>query len=188
MRTLSRKPTRAARVRKPRACLLLEILECRLAPAVVNVNATAGVHAIDPNVYGTAYASTPQLLDLRLPLNRNGGNASDTNSYQQDSTNRGSDWFFESIKWGNGNGQGMDAWINETLAGGASPSITLNLFDWAAKNAVSSTLGSFPVNVYGPQQSVDPWNTNLGNGVRTNGTTITGNDPNIAYVPNSVAF
>jgi hypothetical protein len=185
MRTLSLKPIRVARVRKPRACLLLELLECRLAPAVVNVNATAGVHAIDPNVYGTAFASTAQLLDLRLPLNRNGGNAADTYSYQQDSTNRGSDWYFESIKWGNGNGQGMDAWINETLAGGARPSITLNLFDWAAKNANSSTLGSFPVNVYGPQQSVDPWNTNLGNGVRTNGTNITGNDPNIAYVPNS---
>ena len=82
----------------------------------------------------------------------------------------------------------MDDWINETLAGGAQPSITLNLFDWAAKNAVSSTLGSFPVNVYGPQQTVDPWNTNLGNGVRNNGSNITGNDPNIAYVPNSPAI
>ena len=27
----------------------------------------------------------------------------------------------------------MDAWINETRAGGAQPSLTLNLFDWAAK-------------------------------------------------------
>ena len=114
-----------------------------LVPATVAVNAAANVHAIDPNIYGTAFASTAQLNDLNLPLNRNGGNASDTYSYQQDATNRGSDWFFESIASGNGNGQGMDAWINETLAGGAQPSITLNLFDWAAKNAVSSTLGSF---------------------------------------------
>src|SRR5262249_52402408 len=186
MHLLSRTPTAAAR--KPRARLRMEPLEPRLAPAVVDVNAAANVHAIDPNVYGSAFASTAQPADLALPLNRNGGNASDTYSYQQDATNRGSDWFFESIKAGNGNGQGMDSWINETRAGGAQPSVTLNLFDWAARNAVSSTLGSFPVNVYGAQQAVDPWNTNLGNGVRTNGTNITGNDPNIAYVPNSPSF
>ena len=187
MRLISRKST-PTRVRKHRAGLQMELLECRLAPALITVNATANVHPIDPNIYGTAYATTAQLNDLNIPLNRSGGNSSDTYSYQQDSTNHGSDWFFESIKSGNGNGQGMDSWINETRAGGAQPSITLNLFDWAAKNAVSSTLGSFPVSQYGAQQSVDPWNTNLGNGVRTNGTNITGNDPNIAYVPNSPAF
>ena len=165
--------TRAGKNRNPRSWtynwLRLELLEARLAPATVSVNAAANVHVIDPNVYGTAFASTAQLNDLNIPLNRNGGNASDTYSYAQDATNRGSDWFFESIASGSGNGDGMDDWINETLSGGAEPSITLNLFDWAAKNAVSSTLGSFPVNIYGPQQNVDPWNTNLGNGVRQNG-------------------
>jgi hypothetical protein len=182
-------PRRKFTARARNARLDLELLESRLAPAVVNVNAAANVHPIDRNVYGTAYASTAQLLDLRVPLNRNGGNAADTYSYAQDSTNRGSDWFFESIRWGSatGNGEGMDAWINETRAGGAQPSTTLNLFDWGAKNAASSSLGSFPVSTYGAQQSVDPWNTNLGNGVRANGTNITGNDPNIAYVPNSPA-
>jgi Glycoside hydrolase family 44/PA14 domain/Fibronectin type III domain len=176
--------------RMARRVLRLDGLEARLVPATVAVNAAADVHPIDPNIYGTAYASTAQLVDLNLPLNRNGGNASDTYSYAQDSTNRGSDWFFESIRWGNatGNGEGMDAWLNETFAGGAQPSTTLNLFDWGARNAASSTLGSFPVNVYGAQQSVDPWNTNLGNGVHTNGTNVTGNDPNIAYVPNTPAI
>ena len=181
---------RRQHVRRSRVRLTAIDLESRLAPATVTVNAATNVHAIDPNIYGTAYASGTQLLDLNIPLNRNGGNASDTYSYAQDSTNRGSDWYFESIGWGNGtgNGEGMDAWINETLAGGAQPSTTLNLFDWGAKNAISSNLGSFPVNVYGGQQSVDPWNTNLGNGVSTNGANIAGNDPNIAYVANSPAI
>src|SRR5262249_36985260 len=135
-------------------------------------------------------ASTAQLLDLNIPLNRNGGNASDTYSYAQDSTNRGSDWYFESIGWGGsaGNGEGMDGWINENRAGGGQARTTLNLFHLGGKNAISSNLGSFPVNVYGGQQSVDPWNTNLGNGVRSNGTNISGNDPNIAYVANSPAI
>ena len=115
----------------PKPVLRVEVLESRLAPAMVAVNATANVHPIDPNIYGTAFATTAQLNDLNMPLNRNGGNASDTYSYAQDATNRGSDWFFESIGWGSGNGEGMDDWINETLAGGAQPSITLNLFDWA---------------------------------------------------------
>jgi hypothetical protein len=166
----------------------LEVLEQRLAPAVVGVDAAVNVHAIDPNVYGSAFATTAQLTDLRLPLNRDGGNASDTYSYQQDATNHGSDWYFESISSGSGNGQGMDQFVSSTKAGGAQPSLTLNLFDWAAKHANSSTLGSFPVSIYGPQQATDPYNSNLGNGVNTAGTNITGNDPNIAYVANSPSF
>ena len=54
------------------ARLRLERLECRTVPATVSVNATANVHPIDPNIYGTAFASTAQLGDLNLPLNRNG--------------------------------------------------------------------------------------------------------------------
>src|SRR5262245_57041979 len=177
---------RATCIRKSHAVLRLDVLESRIAPAVsIAGDAAANVHAIDPNVYGSAFASTAQLNDLRLPLNRNGGNASDTYSYAQDATNHGSDWYFESIASGSGNGQGMDSWINDTKSGGAQPSVTVNLFNWAAKNAASSSLGSFAVSKYGAQQSVDPWNNNLGNGVHTNGTNITGNDPNDAYVPNS---
>ncbi len=184
MLLLSRKSIPAVRAR-----LLLEVLECRVVPAVVGVDAAANVHAIDPNVYGAAFASTAQITDLRLPLNRNGGNASDTYSYSQDATNHGSDWFFESIASGSGNGQGMDSWVSDTKAGGAQPSVTLNLFDWAAKlGANRSILGSFPVAKYGPQQSTDPYNSNWGNGVHTDGTNVTGNDPNDAYVANSPAI
>src|SRR5215475_8086753 len=154
--------------------LLLETLEDRCLPSVsVGVDAGANVHAIDPNIYGTAFASTAQLADLNLPLNRDGGNASDTYSFAQDATNHGSDWFFESIASGSGNGQGIDSWVNDTRAGGAQPSLTLNLFDWAAKlGANRSILGSFSVAKYGAQQSTDPWRPDLGNGVRTNGTNI----------------
>src|SRR5262249_51211598 len=137
-----------------RACLGLELLEERAVPsATVNVDAAANVHAIDPNIYGTAFASSTQLGDLNVPLNRDGGNASDTYSFQQDATNHASDWFFESIASGSGNGQGMDSFVSGTQSGGARPSITLNLFDWAAKlGSGRSNLGSFSVAKYGPQQ------------------------------------
>ncbi|HEV3082956.1 MAG TPA: glycoside hydrolase family 44 protein [Gemmataceae bacterium] len=156
--------------------------------ATVNVDVASNVHAIDPNIYGTAFASTAQLADLNIPLNRDGGNASDTYSFAQDATNHGSDWYFESIASGSGNGQGMDSFVSTTKAGGAKPSITLNLFDWAAKlGSNRSNLGSFSVAKYGAQQSTDPYNSIWGNGVHTNGANVTGNDPNDAYVANSPA-
>jgi hypothetical protein len=165
------------------------VLECRLAPAVIGVDAGANVHAISPLIYGSSFASTTQLSDLHLTLNRDGGNASDTYNYPQDATNHGSDWYFESIAYGNGtgNGQGIDSFISSTQAGGAQPSITLNLFDWAANLAANgSDLGSFSVSKYGAQQAVDPYATNWGNGVlKSTGKDVTGNDPNDAYVPNS---
>src|SRR5689334_437473 len=112
MHPFTRTMPRAARARP-----CLEALEQRLAPAAVAVNAAANVHAIDPNIYGTAFASAAQLADLRVPLNRNGGNASDTYGFAQDATNHASDWYFESIASGTGNGQGMDSFINATRSG-----------------------------------------------------------------------
>ena len=184
-------PCRGLRLFRPsrRARLEFELLEDRALPsAVINVDAGANIHAIDPNIYGTAFATTAQLSDLNIPLNRDGGNASDTYSFQQDATNHGSDWYFESIASGSGNGQGMDSFVSSTHAGGAQPSITLNLFDWAARlGSGRSNLGSFPVSVYGPQQNTDPYNSSWGNGVHASGGNITGNDPNLSYVANSPA-
>lgn len=166
-----------------------ETLEDRTVPAaIIGVNATANVHAIDPNVYGTAFASTQQLADLSIPINRNGGNASDTYNMQQDATNHGSDWFFESLASGSGNGQGMQSWVAATQAGGAQADVTVNLFDWGAKlQSNRGELGSFPGSQYPSQQQWDPTRAigTWGNGLFPNGSKITGNDPNWAYVPNS---
>jgi hypothetical protein len=168
-----------------RAGLRLANLEDRLTPATVAVDAAANVHPIDPNIYGTAYASTAQLADLHLTVNRDGGNASDTYSYVYDATNHGSDWYFENFPSGSGNGQGMDSFVTDSTAGGAQPSLTLNLFDWASKLGPNGdVLGSYSITKYGAQQDHDPWRPDLGNGVRTNGSQITTNDPTDAYVPN----
>jgi len=168
--------------------LRVETLECRTVPATVAVNATANVRAIDPNIYGTAFASPAQLNDLNIPIDRYGGNASDTYSYQYDATNRGSDWYFESIALGSGNGQGMDSWINSTKGAGAQPGVTLNMFDWAAKTAGGTILGSYSTNTYVGQQYFDPWDPRWGNGVYANGNRVTGNNPNDAYTANTPAI
>jgi len=51
----------------------------------------------------------------------------------------------------------------------------------------AASLWSFSVAKYGAQQSVDPYQTDAGNGVLSNGTNVV-NDPTDAYVSNSVAI
>jgi hypothetical protein len=167
--------------------LLLEILEDRcLLSVTISVDAAANVHAINPNIYGAAYATTAQLSDLNLTVNRDGGNASDTYNWQADATNHGSDWYFESIASGSGNGQGMDAFVNQSKAGGAQSDLTLDILPYAASlGSGRSDLGSFPVSTYGPQQAADPYNANFGNGVTTGGQNITDTNPLLNYVANS---
>src|SRR5438105_1119213 len=56
--------------------LRVERLESRALPAVtIAVNAALDQHAINPLIYGTAFATTAQLADLNSPYNRSGGNA-----------------------------------------------------------------------------------------------------------------
>src|SRR4029079_5878266 len=65
--------------------------------ATVAVDANANRHAINPNVYGLAYATSAQLLDLNVPFNRYGGNNTTRYNWQVNGDNRGQDWYFESI-------------------------------------------------------------------------------------------
>jgi hypothetical protein len=176
--------------KKARARLDLETLESRLAPsAVVNVNAAANVHAINPDIYGTAFATTAQLADLNSTVNRDGGNSSDTYNWQADATNHASDWYYESIASGSGNGQSMDAFVSQSDAGGAQPDLTVPILpEVASLGPGGADLGSYPVSVYGPQQSTDPYNSNFGNGVTPSGQDILDTNPLYNYVANTPSY
>src|SRR6185369_13363544 len=82
-------------------------------PAVtITVNATANRHAIDPRVYGLAYADAAALADLNCPLTRRGGNNTTRYNWQQNADNRGADWYFESIAYGSATaGDDADAFV-----------------------------------------------------------------------------
>ena len=63
-------------------CLLVLVMGLRSrvgsaqGPAVaINIDASAGRHTINPNIYGVAFGTTAQLADLNCPINRSGGNA-----------------------------------------------------------------------------------------------------------------
>ncbi len=67
-------------------------------PAVsIQVDAALDRHAISPEIYGVAFASAASLTDLNCPLHRSGGNATSQYNWQVNASNRGSDWYFESL-------------------------------------------------------------------------------------------
>lgn len=156
-------------------------------PAVtINVDASANRRAINPNIYGIAHATSAQLLDLNSPLNRNGGNNTTRYNWQLNADNRANDWYFESIPEPSATaGERGDTFIANAKAANAHAMLTIPTIDWVAKLGVNrAKLASFSIAKYGAQTGNDwQWFPDAGNGVRTNGQYVTGNDPRDANAP-----
>jgi hypothetical protein len=166
-------------------------LGAQSATVTIEVDAATGRRAINPNVYGVAHASTADLADLNVPLNRNGGNNTSRYNWQQNADNRGNDWFYESIGDSSATaGERGDTFIANARAAGAQAMLTIPTIEWIAKLGVGrSKLASFSVAKYGAQTATDSqWFPDAGNGVRTSGQNVTGNDPNDANVPSTSAL
>jgi hypothetical protein len=149
----------------------------------INIDAAADRHRISPQVYGVNFASTAQLLDLNVQLNRSGGNTTTRYNWQQNAANHAHDWYCESLEHGpEVAGEETDTFIQGTHDGGAQPMVTIPMIGWVAKMGPNrQRLSSFSIAKYGAQQDADwQWFADAGNGVRTNGTPIANNDPNDA--------
>jgi hypothetical protein len=170
--------------------LSFELLEDRCVLAVVSVNATLDLHAINPLIYGTAYASQSQLDSLNATANRWGGNATTRYNWQNNASNRAMDWYFESLPGNTNVASGdADAFINAARAAGSAAQMTIPTIGWVAKLGPNfSRLASYPRSVYPNQQDWDVWWPDAGNGKFPNGTNITGTDPNYANTPSNTAF
>ncbi|APV50533.1 hypothetical protein BWI17_13030 [Betaproteobacteria bacterium GR16-43] len=153
--------------------------------ATITVNALSNRHAIDARVYGLAFASTAQLLELNVPLNRHGGNGTTRYNWQVNASNHAFDWYFQSLDDGSATpAASWDDFVQSSKSGGAQAAITVPMIGWVAKlGANRQRLSSFSIAKYGAQQANDwQWFPDAGNGVRTNGQLITGNDPTDANV------
>lgn len=161
-------------------------------PAVtVNVDASASRRPISPLIYGVNWASSQQLGDLNSPLNRQGGNATSRYNWQLNASNRGRDWYFETIGEASATpGELGDTFIGDSRAGGAEPMLTIPMLDWVAKLGPNRVkLASFSIAKYGAQTGNDwRWFPDAGNGISISGAYITNNDPNDAHVASDVAF
>ncbi|HUJ71802.1 MAG TPA: glycoside hydrolase family 44 protein, partial [Verrucomicrobiae bacterium] len=146
----------------------------------VQVSALASNHTISPLIYGVAWApSTSYLSDIGASVHRWGGNRVSTYNWVSNLSNAGADWYFEN----SGNSSAMQ-FANDSVAGGAATLLSIATLPFVAKD---STSVSFSVAKYGPQQATDPYNSNAGNGVGTNGQNIV-NDPLDSGMTNTVTF
>jgi hypothetical protein len=157
----------------------------------INVDAQLNRHPISPLIYGIAFASSAsQISDLNVPVHRSGGNAETRYNWLIDAHNRGADWYFESISDGSGTpGADADNFISTSKSGGADPMITIPMIGWGCKLGTNrASLSSFSVAKYGPQQEVDPYWSDAGNGVSSVGGTNIVNNPNDANFPTNSSF
>ena len=66
-------------------------------PVFISVNATANRHAISPLIYGINFGTTATIKDLRITVNRSGGNSASGYNWRLDARSAGRDWYFESL-------------------------------------------------------------------------------------------
>jgi hypothetical protein len=142
----------------------------------LSVDAKAGGPRISPLIYGLNYADPALARELRLPVNRWGGNTTDTYNYKLGSYNTGNDYFFENIPdcWDEAydyceRNQGLRAYrqfIEGNRRTGAETLLTLPMMGRLTSDARKShpfTCG-FPASVFPSQDDFDPYDAGCGNG------------------------
>jgi len=138
------------------------------APALA-IDAKASVHPISPYVYGINEWGDTGLMELmRIPLVRWGGDDATAYNWQTNIKNNTGDnpWCFLNYSVS----PGFDQVHTGNLAGGTVTLGTISLMDWAAGTAGAC---SFSVAKYGPQKSVNPGDSDCGNGILLSGARCT---------------
>ncbi len=152
----------------------------------LSINAASGLHPISADIYGMNYADEQLAAELRLPVRRWGGNSTSRYNWQIDTHNTGSDWYFENIREDNENpaalpdGSAADKFVEQDRRTRTKTLMTVPLIGWTPKQRVQNHPYDcgFKVSKYGAQTSTDAnYDADCGNGVHTNGTDVTGNDP-----------
>jgi hypothetical protein len=161
----------------------------RLYAADVNVSVDPNLdrRPVSPLIYGVNFGSAAQATRVRWPVRRWGGNSVTRYSWEFDTHNTASDWFFFNIVDGNSqnlpHGSTADLFIDETRAAGGEVLLTVPTIGWTPKDRAKRW--GYSIAKYGPQQSNECIAANnaswciadAGNGMRTDGTPITNNDP-----------
>ncbi len=149
-------------------------------------------HAISPYVYGGSYpTNAAAITDSGLSVVRWGGNGTSTYNWKLGTNNADFDYYFEDYNYNELGDSDSAKYITDVKAAGSAPLMTMVMLPWVAKSAETSTTQggsnnyhwSYSVQKYGAQCSVDQYNTDAGNGLKSDCTTQIAADPNDAYVP-----
>jgi hypothetical protein len=154
------------------------------APAITNVNVTIDAltnrHSISTYIFGGAYPKdAPTISDGGLTVVRWGGNATSRYNWKTFTYNAANDWYFEDFGYTEIGDADSSKYIQDVKAAGSNPLMTMVMLPWVAKRSG----WSFSVSKYGTQCSTDPYNSDAGNGVKSNCVTNLTADPNDANVP-----
>jgi hypothetical protein len=154
----------------------------------VTIDALADRHPISPYVYGGAYPqNAATITDSGLTVVRWGGDATSRYNWQLQTYNAANDYYFEDFNYSEIGDSDSIKFIQDVKTAGSHPLMTMVMLPWVAKTAeVASPANdhwSFSVAEYGAQCSVDPYNSDAGDGLKTDcATTLTAN-PSDADVP-----
>ena len=169
-------------------------------PIQVTVDPNADQRPISPLVYGVNFGNDSEFAALHYPLRRWGGNGTTRYNWRKDATNHASDWFFINLPSSDADSTGLpddssaDLWIEETLLAGSEAIITVPTIGWVARDRVKRW--GYSVAKYGAQQQTEctatgwpSWcEADAGNGVRPDGSYVTGNDPGDTSIPVTPSF
>jgi len=161
----------------------------------LTVDAAGNPKPINPDIYGIASYGLDSgfAKEIQVPNVRWGGDATTRYNWEVDSSNAGFDWYFMG-----GNGQvtpvpsaSADLMINTyKAASNAHALLTIPIIPYVNKTAAWNC--SFPVSVYGPQQSTNPYvhpnGDNCGNSLTTSGAQLTDNNIYANHIDNTVAL
>jgi hypothetical protein len=145
----------------------------------LTVDAAAERHAISPDVYGMNFAEPDLASEIDLPVDRWGGDATETYNYKIGALNTSEDYYYENVAdcWSEAREYCRDEPTNKVFAYrelidkdrglGATTLLTLPLMGYVANDAPTSHpfTCSFPASVYPEQESFDPFDANCGNGI-----------------------
>src|SRR5271163_1757085 len=162
---------------------------------VLSVDAAGNPHAINPDIYGIASYGLDAgfAKEIQVPNVRWGGDATTRYNWMVDSSNAGFDWYFMG-----GNGQASptpsasaDLMVSTyKAASNAHALLTIPIIPYVNKTAAWNC--SFPVSVYGPQQSMNPYvhpnGDNCGNSLTTSGTQLMDNNIYWNHIDNTTGL
>jgi len=161
----------------------------------LTVDAAGNPHAINPDIYGIANYGLDATFakEIQVPNIRWGGDGTTRYNWEVDSSNAGFDWYFMG-----GNGEATpvpsasaDLMVNTYKAASNTHTLlTIPIIPYVNKMAAWNC--SFPVSIYGAQQSTNPYvhpnGDNCGNSIATNGTQLIDNNIFANHIDNTVAL
>jgi hypothetical protein len=149
----------------------------------VNIDVLANRHQISPFVYGNNDETISDISDVGYTYSRWGGNDASNYNWQLQTRNAAADYYFEDY---GGAGDQVQL-ITQTQNAGSHALTTMAMMDWVAQ----ASGWSFSVKAFGAQCSVDPYNTDAGDGLVAGSTgncgtgtsPVTANAVTTAYYP-----